>query len=204
MLKIGLTGGIGSGKSTVAKLFTDLNAPLIDADIIAQQLVKPGKPALSAITKHFGKEVLMPSGMLNRNLLKEIIFTAPELKKKLETILHPLVYSEIKSQISQLTSPYTIISIPLLIETGMENFVDRILVIDCPLEIQFVRVKKRDQLSDARISSIIASQATREQRTLAADDIIDNSNGTQALAEQVKKLHNLYMDTLTNKLLSNN
>jgi dephospho-CoA kinase len=204
MLKIGLTGGIGSGKSTVAKLFTDLNAPLIDADIIAQQLVKPGKPALSAITKHFGKEVLMPSGMLNRNLLKEIIFTAPELKKKLETILHPLVYSEIKSQISQLTSPYTIISIPLLIETGMENFVDRILVIDCPLEIQFVRVKKRDQLSDARISSIIASQATREQRTLAADDIIDNSNGTQALAQQVKKLHNLYMDTLTNKLLSNN
>ena len=198
MLKIGLTGGIGSGKSTVAKLFTDLNAPLIDADIIAQQLVKPGKPALSAITKHFGKEVLMPSGMLNRNLLKEIIFTDSEQKKNLETILHPLVYSEIKSQISQLTSPYTIISIPLLIETGMENFVDRILVIDCSTEIQFVRVKKRDQLSDARINSIITSQASREQRISAANDIIDNSNGTQALAEQVKKLHNLYMDTSIN------
>ena len=193
MLKIGLTGGIGSGKSTVAKLFVDFYTPIIDADIIARQLVKQGKPALIAIASHFGDKILMPSGDLHRKRLREIIFTDPEQKKNLEAILHPLVYSEIESQIEQLASPYTIICIPLLIETNMEHFVDRILVIDCPVEVQVNRVKNRDQLSDAQISSIIASQATREQRLLAADDIIDNSNGTQALAEQVKTLHNLYL-----------
>ncbi len=193
MLKIGLTGGIGSGKSTVAKLFVDFYTPIIDADTIARQLVKQGKPALIAIASHFGDKILMPSGDLHRKRLREIIFTDPEQKKNLEAILHPLVYSEIESQIEQLASPYTIICIPLLIETNMEHFVDRILVIDCPVEVQVNRVKNRDQLSDAQISSIIASQATREQRLLAADDIIDNSNGTQALAEQVKTLHNLYL-----------
>jgi len=193
MLKIGLTGGIGSGKSTVAKYFSDLDTSIIDADIIAQQLVEPGKPALKSIVNHFGEKILLPSGVLDRNQLRETIFTDPKQKKNLEAILHPLVYSEIESQIEQLSSPYCIISIPLLIETGMEHFVDRILVIDCPVEVQFNRVKKRDLLSDARINSIIGSQATREQRLLAANDIIDNSNNTQALAEQVKKLHNLYI-----------
>jgi dephospho-CoA kinase len=193
MLKIGLTGGIGSGKSTVAKLFSDLNIPIIDADIIAQQLVEPSKPALKTIANHFGEKILLPSGGLDRNQLRDIIFTNSEEKKNLEAILHPLVYSEIESQIEQLFSPYCIISIPLLIETGMENFVDRILVIVCPVATQISRVKNRDQLSDARINSIISSQATHEQRLLAADDIIDNSNNTQALAEQVKKLHNLYI-----------
>ncbi len=198
MLKIGLTGGIGSGKSTVAKLFADLNIPIIDADIIAQQLVEPGKPALTTIANHFGEKILMSSGALDRNQLREIIFTDPEQKKNLEAILHPLVFSEIESLILQLDTFYCIISIPLLIETGMEDFVDRILVIDCPVEVQFLRVKNRDQLTDARINSIITSQASREQRISAANDIIANSNGTQALAEQVKKLHNLYMDTSIN------
>ncbi len=193
MLKIGLTGGIGSGKSTVTQIFSELKAPIIDADIIAHELVGPGKPALKAIVDHFGQQILTNQNALNRKKLKEIIFSNPEQKKQLEQILHPLVFAEMESQIKQLSGPYCILSIPLLLETQMEDFVDRILVIDCPVEFQLERVKNRDQLSEDRIKAIIASQATKEQRLQAAEDVIDNSTDAQALAEQVKKLHNLYL-----------
>ena len=193
MLKIGLTGGIGSGKSTVTQIFSDLKIPIIDADIIAHQLVEPGKPAIKAIAKQFGQQILTDQGTLNRKQLKEIIFSDPEQKKTLEQILHPLVFAEMESQIKQLSSPYCILSIPLLLETQMQDFVDRILVIDCPVEVQLERVKNRDQLNIETIKSIIASQVPREQRRQAADDIIINDADTQALAEQVKKLHNLYL-----------
>lgn len=193
MLKIGLTGGIGSGKSTVTQIFSELKAPIIDADIIAYELVGPGKPALKAIIDHFGQQILTNQNALNRKKLKEIIFSNPEQKKQLEQILHPLVFAEMESQIKQLSGPYCILSIPLLLETQMEDFVDRILVIDCPVEFQLERVKNRDQLSEDRIKAIIASQATKEQRLQAAEDVIDNSTDAQALAEQVKKLHNLYL-----------
>lgn len=193
MLKIGLTGGIGSGKSTVTQLFSELKVPIIDADTIAHQLVEPGKPAIDEIARQFGKKILTDQGALDRKRLREIVFSDPEQKETLEKILHPLVFLEIESQIKRLSYPYCILSIPLLLETHMEHFVDRILVIDCPVDIQFERVKNRDQLNDAVIKSIITSQATREQRLEAADDIIDNSNDTQALAEQVKKLHNQYI-----------
>ncbi len=193
MLKIGLTGGIGSGKSTVSQIFSDLKIPIIDADIISRQLVEPGKPAIKAIAKQFGQQILTDQGALNRKKLKEIIFSDPEQKKILEQILHPLVFAEMQTQIEQLSCPYCILSIPLLLETQMEHFVDRILVIDCPVELQLERVKNRDQLSEDRIKAIIASQATREQRLKAADDVIDNSTDAQALAEQIKKLHNLYL-----------
>ena len=193
MLKIGLTGGIGSGKSTVTQIFSELKAPIIDADIIAYELVGPGKPALKAIIDHFGQQILTNQNALNRKKLKEIIFSNPEQKKQLEQILHPLVFAEMESQIKQLSGPYCILSIPLLLETQMEDFVDRILVIDCPVELQLERVKNRDQLSEDRIKAIIASQATKEQRLQAAEDVIDNSTDAQALAEQVKKLHNLYL-----------
>ncbi len=193
MLKIGLTGGIGSGKSTVSKIFSDLEIPIIDADIIAHQLVEPGKPAIKDIAEQFGQQILTDQGALNRKQLKEIIFSDPEQKKTLEQILHPLVFAEMESQIKQLSSPYCILSIPLLLETQMQDFVDRILVIDCPVEVQLERVKNRDQLDVKTIQSIIASQIPREQRRQAADDIIINDTDTQALAEQVKKLHNLYL-----------
>ncbi len=193
MLKIGLTGGIGSGKSTVSKIFSDLEIPIIDADIIAHQLVEPGKPAIKDIAEQFGQQILTDQGALNRKQLKEIIFSDPEQKKTLEQILHPLVFAEMESQIKQLSSPYCILSIPLLLETQMQDFVDRILVIDCPVEVQLERVKNRDQLDIKTIQSIIASQVPREQRRQAADDIIINDADTQALAEQVKKLHNLYL-----------
>ncbi len=193
MLKIGLTGGIGSGKSTVTQIFSDLKIPIIDADIIAHQLVEPGKPAIKAIAKQFGQQILTDQGTLNRKQLKEVIFSDPEQKKTLEQILHPLVFAEMESQIKQLSSPYCILSIPLLLETQMQDLVDRILVIDCPVEVQLERVKNRDQLNIETIKSIIASQVPREQRRQAADDIIINDADTQALAEQVKKLHNLYL-----------
>ena len=193
MLKIGLTGGIGCGKTTVANCFADLGVPLIDADEIAHDIVEPGKPALGLLEAHFGKQIIV-SGSLDRAALREIVFSDPEQKKHLESILHPLVYQEIQRQLDKLLGSYVIISIPLLLETKMQSFVDRILVIDCPFEQQINRVKNRDRLSVQRIQSIISTQVSREQRLSAADDIIDNSSSTpQQLAEQVKKLHNSYL-----------
>ncbi|CAA9889872.1 dephospho-CoA kinase [Candidatus Methylobacter favarea] len=192
MLKIGLTGGIGCGKTTVARLFANLGTPVIDADEVAHQLVAVGQPALVVITQEFGESILNPDGSLNRNNLREQVFSNPEKKQKLEAILHPLVYKTIQSEIEKLNAPYCIICIPLLLETGMSRFVDRILVVDCPVEAQIARVKSRDNLSLQRIQSIIDSQVSRAFRKSKADDIIDNSETDYRLAEQVKKLHNLY------------
>lgn len=193
MLKIGLTGGIGSGKSTVTALFSAYNIPVIDADIIAHQLVEPGQPALDLLQQVFGKTIINPDHSLNRNQLREIIFSDSAKKAQLEAILHPLIFQKMQSECDKQTAPYCILSIPLLIETKRTSFVDRILIIDCPVEIQVERVKLRDQLSTKRILSIISSQVPRNIRLSYADDIIDNSNSSTQLAEQVKKLHNQYL-----------
>jgi len=194
VLKIGLTGGIGSGKSTIANLFNSLySIPVIDADIIAHQLVEPGQPALTLIQQTFGKAILNKDGSLNRDKLRDCIFSNADKKKQLEDILHPLIYNQMQSKFEKQTTAYSILCIPLLMETKMASFVDRVLVIDCPVEIQVERVKRRDQLSNQRISSIIDSQVSREYRISHADDIIDNSNSSTELAEQVKKLHNQYL-----------
>lgn len=193
MLKIGLTGGIGSGKSTVTNLFSDLNVPIIDADKIAHQLTHPNQPALSEIQTQFDGPVINTDGSLNRAYLKQIIFTDPSSKKKLEAILHPLIFTEISNQIAELNANYVILSIPLLLETGRNDFVDRILVIDCPIEEQINRVRARDRLTDAAIQNIIGAQSSRSHKLKAADDIIDNSGAAKLLADQVKKLHNSYL-----------
>lgn len=193
MLKIGLTGGIGSGKSTVTRLFSDFSIPIVDADLIAHQLVEPGQPALALIETAFGQKIINPNGSLNRSELRNIVFADARLKQKLESILHPLILSEIQAEADRLSAPYCIISIPLLVETGMNRWVDRTLVIDCPVETQIARVKHRDHLSEETIRAIIASQASREYRNAQADDLIDNSSSNSQLAEQVKKLHNLYL-----------
>ncbi len=192
MLKIGLTGGIGSGKSTIAALFTRYSIPIIDADIIAHQLVKPGQPALVPLKQVFGQEIFNKDGSLNRDQLREVIFSDKEKKTQLEAILHPLIFQQMQSEFDKQTSPYSILCIPLLIETKMMSFVDRILVVDCPVETQIARVKQRDLLSTERILSIISSQVSRKTRLSYADDTIDNSNSPTQLAEQVKKLHNKY------------
>jgi len=193
MLKVGLTGGIGCGKSTVARIFADLNVPVLDADQVAHKLVEKGQPALTQIKQVFGAAILNPDGSLNRNHLREIVFSDIRQKQKLESILHPLIYKTLQTELEQMDAPYCIICIPLLFETAMTHFVDRILVIDCPVETQIERVRIRDNLSVERIQSIIDNQVSRAFRKTKADDLIDNSNTDYRLAEQVKKLHNLYI-----------
>ncbi len=194
-LKIGLTGGIGSGKSTVCKLFSAFSIPIIDADIIAREVVAPGQAALTQIQQNFGN-ILLADGTLDRKKLGQIIFSDPAKKQCLENILHPLIYQRLKTEAAAQFSPYVILAIPLLFETDMTDLVDRILVIDCPETLQLQRVKQRDQLDDDQIQRIIASQSSREERLGRADDIIDNSKSTAELAEQVKNLHNLYLSLI--------
>ncbi|MDQ7090049.1 MAG: dephospho-CoA kinase [Methylococcales bacterium] len=193
MLTIGLTGGIGSGKSTVSALFEGFNVPVIDADIIAHQLVSKGQPTLKILAQTFGTEIINVDNALNRARLKQIIFSNAQKKKQLENILHPLIYQQIERQQQRLKAAYCIISIPLLIETAKTEFIDRILVVDCALEIQIARIKQRDKLNDVDIDAIIASQASREERLAVADDVIDNSTRTLQLRPQVEKLHTLYL-----------
>ena len=164
MLKIGLTGGIGCGKTTTSTLFEQLNIPIIDADTIAHQLVEIGKPALSEIVLAFGSDIINIDGSLNRKKLSQLIFSDSLQKQKLEAILHPKIYQAIQTAVEALDSAYCIISIPLLFETNMIALVDRILVIDCPVESQIERVQKRDGLPLAQIQAIINSQVSRTFR----------------------------------------
>lgn len=193
MLKVGLTGGIGCGKTTIAKVFAQLNIPVIDADEIAHRLVAVGQPALARIQQEFGADILSPDGSLDRKKLRQLIFSDPNQKQKLESILHPLVYQAILAELKQLNAPYCIICIPLLFETNMSHFVDRVLVVDCAVETQIERVRSRDNLTVESIQSIIDSQVSRAFRIEKADDLIENSGTDDKLAERVKKLHNLYL-----------
>lgn len=194
MLKIGLTGGIGCGKSTAAALFTNYNTPVIDADVIAHQLTQSGQKAVAEIVQAFGTVIMKADGSLNRAQLRELIFSDAAKKHQLEAILHPLIFAQMQAQVDLLDSAYCILCIPLLIEKHRIDFVDRVLVVDCPEALQLERVKRRDHLTLAQIQSIIATQATRNQRLSVADEIIDNSKPAVQLAEQVKKLHNLYLN----------
>jgi dephospho-CoA kinase len=193
MLKIGLTGGIGCGKTTVAKIFEQLKIPVIDADEIAHQLVAIGQPALAQIQQEYGTNVLNPDGSLNRKILRDLIFSDCKQKQKLESILHPLVYRSIQAELKRLNTPYCIICVPLLFETNMTHLVDRILVVDCSVETQIERLQKRDDITIERIQSIIDSQVSRAFRKAQANDLIDNSKTDNRLAEEVKKLHNFYL-----------
>jgi dephospho-CoA kinase len=192
MLKIGLTGGIGSGKSTVCRLFSELGAPIIDADIIARQLVEPNSQALKKLIGQFGKKILHPDGSLNRAYLRDLVFSDKTQKTQLDQIMHPLIYDEIEKQVEELDSRYCIIAIPLLLETQQMQRVDRIAVVDCNADTQLLRVVSRDHLKTEQVLSIIASQIPRQQRLSFADDVIDNSGSSAQLAEQVKRLHNSY------------
>ena len=193
MYKVGLTGGIGCGKTTVSNLFKQLSIPVIDADEIAHALVTPGGGALTQISQQFGKAYILPDGNLDRSKLRGTIFNDVEKKSQLENIMHPLIYEEIEQQLSELSSPYAILSIPLLLETKMQSIVDHTLVIDCPMEVQINRVKLRDKLSAAQITAIIHSQVSRSERLAQADSIIDNSQEQPKLSQQVKHLHEQYL-----------
>lgn len=194
VLKIGLTGGIGSGKSTVCKIFSEFGVPVIDADIIAHSLVRPGMPALEEIAKTFGKELISNDGTLDRKKIRDQIFANDTERKKLEKILHPAVYKEISVQVENINSKYCIISIPLLIETDASDTVDRILVIDVPRELQLQRASNRDKTNKSDIKSIIDSQISREDRLAAADDIVNNDGNIENLHRQISGLHEYYSD----------
>ena len=193
-LQVGLTGSIGSGKSTVKKYFDEFNVPTVDADEISHRITRPGQPAFNEVVDLFGKESLDKSGYLNRQRLRELIFSIPAMKKKLETIIHPRVREEIQAFIQQVDYPYCVICIPLLLETNAQNAVDRILVIDAPQELQVERVTRRDKTSENLARSIIKAQISRTERLRAAHDIIVNDGSISDLKIQVGNLHDKYIE----------
>jgi dephospho-CoA kinase len=192
MLKIGLTGGIASGKTTISRLFSERGIHIIDADEVSRSLVEPGKPALHAIAETLGQDLIDIDGTLNRERLRRRVFNAPQERQQLENILHPLIYSAMADAIQTIDGPYCIMAIPLLIETRQKGFVDRILLIDCPVELQKQRLAQRSDMEPSLIDKIIASQATREQRRASADDIIDNIGDFNVLKTEVERLDRLY------------
>lgn len=191
---VGLTGGIGSGKSFVADMFGARGASIIDTDILAHQLTAPQGKAIPAIVQQFGSEFLTPEGAMNRSKMREHVFANPAAKKKLEAILHPLIRECAEEAARQASGSYPIFVVPLLVESGTwKERVSRVLVVDCPEELQIRRVMQRNRFSEQQVRSIMAMQATREARLAAADDVIVNDADIAALAPQVDRLHALYL-----------
>jgi len=193
MLVIGLTGGIGSGKSTVAELFAQRGVPVIDTDVIARELVEPGEPALAEIAAAFGEGLVDSEGRLDRARLRNLVFDDEAQRQRLEAILHPRIYARVRDRVAQLDAPYCVVVIPLLIETGGGALVDRILVVDAPLDVRIRRTQSRDGLPEEQVRTIAASQAGRERRLEAADDVIDNGLQPGTLDAQVEALHAKYL-----------
>lgn len=190
---VALTGGIGSGKSTVADEFAHLGVTVIDADIIARQVVEPGTPALLAIAERFGPQMINDDGSLNRRRLRERIFAYSEGKAWLNALLHPLIQQETRRQMQASTSPYLLWVVPLLVENRLTDKADRVLVVDVPKETQIERTMRRDGVSREHAEHILAAQATREQRLAAADDVIENMGSADAVASHVARLHEKYL-----------
>ena len=192
MLAVGLTGGIGSGKSRVSDAFARLGVPVIDTDIIARELVAPGQPALDEIRAAFGDAVFTAEGELDRRALRQRIFSQPDQRRKLEAILHPRIRAEVRRQIAALSAPWVLVVIPLLLESGQGNLVQRVLVVDAPVELQRARTTQRDQISEEEVDRILAAQLSREQRLAAADDVIVNDGSLADLQQQVEKHYHFY------------
>lgn len=190
---VAVTGGIGSGKSTVANAFSRLGITVVDADIIAREVVEPGQPALQSISQHFGPEMLLPDGGLNRRALREKIFNSPDDKRWINALLHPLIHQRTGYLIQQAPSPYVLWVVPLLVENNLQDQADRILVVDVPVECQIQRTMQRDNISRAQVEQILAAQASREQRIAVADDVINNDGCPEAIEQPVYDLHHQYL-----------
>lgn len=190
---VALTGGIGSGKSTIANAFAALNVDIIDADVIAREVVEPGSPALAAIVNRFGESILTAEGSLYRARLREIIFQQPKEKNWLNQLLHPLINARTKQLILLATSPYVVWVVPLLVENGLQHQADRILVVDVDEATQLQRTQRRDGITLSQAKHILAAQASREQRLACADDIIDNSGPPEQVLPHVAELHQRYL-----------
>lgn len=193
MLVIGVTGGIGSGKSAVTDRFAEHDICIVDADIAARVVVEPGKPALNRIAEHFGTHLITDDGSLDRAALRKIVFADKDQRLWLEQLTHPLIGEEIAHQIQNSRSPYTIFVSPLLIETSQQALADRILLVDVPVELQIERTMSRDKNSEEQVRAIIASQASREQRLERADDVIVNDKDLAHLDSEVARLHAFYL-----------
>lgn len=193
-LVIGVTGGIGSGKTTVASLFQQRGAGVVDTDAVARSLTAAGGAAMPAIRARFGEDYVDGSGALDRDAMRDLAFREPEARRDLEAILHPMIRDESARLLRQLSTPYALFVIPLLVETGGRRpGMDRVLVIDCPEPVQIERVVRRSGLSEGQVRAIMRSQASRAERLANADDIIDNGSDESALTPQVDALHARYL-----------
>jgi dephospho-CoA kinase len=193
MLVIGLTGGIGSGKTAVAKLFAEHGITVIDTDQLSRDVTLPNQPALKEIVNRFGTDILLPNGTLNRPALKKIIFKDDSQRIWLEELLHPLIREEMKRQVDAATSPYCIVVIPLLLETKPNPLIQRILVVDTHVESQIQRTQLRDNSTEEEVKAIINTQVNRTQRLTAAHDVIENNGTLNDLKTQVENLHQFYL-----------
>lgn len=192
-LIVGLTGGIGSGKTAATDLFAELGIDIVDADIVARQVVTPGAPALELIKAEFGDEYIDAEGQLNRAKLRALVFSDESAKQKLNAIMQPAIRTELLDQLNQAKSQYVILSAPLLLENGLESYCQRVLVVDVPEALQVQRATNRDSVNEEQIKSIISSQIDRPTRLTKADDVIDNSGSLSELKIQVNQLHKKYL-----------
>jgi len=192
--RVALTGGIASGKSTVADLFAAHGVPVIDTDVIAREVVEPGRPALALVAEAFGADVLDAAGHLDRKRMRERIFADPAAKRRLEAILHPAIRAEMERQSQAAGGPYQLLVIPLFAEGGRRDHVDRVLLVDVPEELQVERVMLRDGVSHGQAMASLNAQATRAQRLAVADDVLPNTGRVDDLRERVGELHRLYLE----------
>lgn len=190
---VGLTGGIGTGKTTICNIFKHLGVPIISADEISHQIIETDQSVLHSIQHHFGKDPLIENNKIDRNILRKLIFSNSKDKVWLEQLLHPLIASQIIVETKKITYPYCIVEIPLLIEANMQNLVDRILTVDCNPELQLQRAIQRGIHSEEDIQHFIATQITRDKRLAITNDIIENNADMPALIKRVEQLHKLYL-----------
>lgn len=190
---VGLTGGIGSGKSAATDEFEKLGITIVDADIVARQVVMPGTPCLQAIAEHFGSQLLTQNGELDRKTLRQRVFSNPEEKEWLNNLLHPAIREEILTQLEQAKSPYVILSAPLLLENGLEKYCQRVVVVDVPEAVQLQRTIQRDDSPKEEVEAIMEAQLSRDKRLQKADDILNNDGSIEKLQQQVRQLHQRYL-----------
>lgn len=200
---IGVTGGIGTGKTAVCNMFAELGVDTIDADEIAREVVAPGQPALTELVSVFGARILETDGNLNRKKLRDVVFKDDALRRRLESILHPRIRAEMSDRLAQQTGPYCLLCVPLLLETGESPEVDRVLVVDSAIETQLARASTRDDTSPEEVERIIRAQIPRAQRLAQADDVIDNNGNLEQLEKQVKTLHEKYLALSRSRFASN-
>lgn len=194
-LVIGLTGGIASGKTTVANLFEqEFGIEIVDADVVARQVVEPGSAGLEQITQHFGPEVIEADGTLNRARLREIIFADPSQKEWLNNLLHPMIRKQMLQQLETVQSDYALLVIPLMVENNLQSLADKVVVVDVDPETQIQRTVERDQVDQQQAEAIVASQASREQRLAIADYVIKNNTKNQKLLYQITELHKKFLE----------